>query len=70
MRELVTHLGDLLPRDAGFGCGDRRIEVLDRLPDLDEADADRIEHDVVVVGSFRIVLDHLARDEDVSESGS
>ncbi|GGJ94785.1 hypothetical protein GCM10011372_36330 [Agromyces bauzanensis] len=70
MRELVTHLRDLLPRDVGLGRGGGRIEVFDRLPDLDEANANRIEHDAVVVGSCRVVLDHPARDEDVSESGS
>lgn len=48
VRQLIAHPSDITPRDAGFGRQDLRIDVLHCLADLDETDANRVEHQPIV----------------------
>jgi len=48
VRQTVPHAGDVLPRNVGFDRQHVGTYPLDRLAELDEAEADGVEHEAVV----------------------
>ena len=48
VRQPVPHAGDVFPRNVGFGRQHIGTYPLDRLTDLDEAEANGVEHEAIV----------------------
>lgn len=69
MSQLVAHARNLHPWDVRFAREDCLVNVLDRLADLDEADTNGVEHDVIVdVLTGNLAGDGLASGLDVEQS--